>query len=83
MAKKTKRDIIIEALVEKQGCIEMECKSGKYRQFNRPGIEDSYIFVGRSGAVRVGRIATKSQSITNSKWVKEHLLEKWEPKEKK
>ena len=77
MAKKTKRDIIIDALIDDNGCIEVECRSGKYRQFKRPEVDDSFIFVGRNGAVRVGRVATKSTSITNTKWVKEILLEKW------
>ena len=77
MSKKTKRDVIIDALVNENGCVEIDCKSSKYRQFERPGIDDSYLFVGRNGAVRVGRVATKSQSLTNTKWVKEILLKKW------
>jgi hypothetical protein len=74
---KTKRETIINSLVDNYDCVEVPSKSGKYRQFKRAGVEDSYIFVGKSGAVRVGRIASKSQSITRSKWVVEHLLENW------
>ena len=74
MAKLTKRDKIVAALLER-GCEEMDCRSGKYRQFNRPEVEGSYLFVGKKGAVRVGRVATKSLSITNSKWVQKILLD--------
>ena len=77
MAKKGKRDTIIEALLER-GLVEVPSRS-KYRQFKAPeSNEESYIFVGQNGAVRTGRIASKSRSITRSKWVQEFLLEKWE-----
>ena len=53
---------IIEHLLQK-GCKEIPCKSKKYRRFTRPDRNDFY-FVGKAGALRAGKIVSKSISLT-------------------
>lgn len=72
MAKQTKRDKIVESLL-KAGHEEMECKSGKYRQFTVMGRDEEFFFVGKKGALRIGKCATKSLSLTNSTFYKNLL----------
>jgi hypothetical protein len=69
MGKMTKREKIVEGLVDK-GYKEVPCRSGKYLQFTIPFKPDTFIFVGKKGAVRVGPCASKSYSVTSSKFVK-------------
>ncbi len=61
--RQTLQERIARYLVDGRGFREVESRSRKYRQFQAPGAE-SYYFVGRSGAVRSGRIVTNSSSIT-------------------
>jgi len=67
---KTKEEKIIEGLLERE-CKEIPCKSRKYRQFLRQGLKDatgqemeSFYFVGRNGALRVGKNISNSFSIS-------------------
>jgi len=57
-----KREKVIEFL-KQRGCKEVESKSGKYKKFSRPTRKDFY-FVGRNGALRVGKNASQSISLT-------------------
>ena len=61
MKKLKKSEKVINLLLEK-GCKEIKSKS-KYKQFTRPGRNDFY-FVGRAGALRTGKTASKSTSLT-------------------
>ena len=74
MAKITKTQKIINGLVDK-GHEEVPCKSSKYRQFTVPFKPDTFIFVGKRCAVRVGTCASKSYSVTHSKFVKSLFTE--------
>jgi len=60
---KRKRDKIADALAER-GCIEVESRSRKYKQFMIPG-RDNFYFVGKSGALRVGKTISNSISLTH------------------
>lgn len=62
MPKQTKAEKIIQELL-KWGCKEVASKSRKYRQFKRPNF-DNYYFVGRHGALRVGKTVSNSVSLT-------------------
>ncbi len=63
MAKtKTQQEKVIEYLTKK-GFVELKSRSGKYRRFSSSH-EGQYYFIGRKGAVRVGRCASNSFSIT-------------------
>ena len=66
MAKQTQQEKIIKWFLS-IGFAEMECRSGKYRQFkSASNWPDKYFyFVGRKGAVRAGKRASKSFSITD------------------
>ena len=75
MAKKTKTQKLIESL-EKMGCKEVKGKS-KYRQFTIPGRDNEFYFVGSRAALRVGRIASKSFSISHRV---NDIIKKWEEK---
>ena len=68
----TKTEKIVQGLVYK-GHQEVPCRSGKYRQFTIPMKPDTFIFVGKRAAVRVGTCASKSYSVTGSKFVKSLL----------
>ena len=73
---KTKRDTIIEALLA-QGFTEIQSRS-KYRTFQYPdSSRDDKVFVGKAGAVRFGRVASKSVSLSHTAWVNENLLANW------
>lgn len=63
MAKKTKTIKMIEIL-EEMGCVEVPSRS-KYRSFKDPTQENRFYFVGNRGAVRCGRISSKSISVTH------------------
>lgn len=66
-------DRVVRYLEEGLHYKEVASKS-RYRQFNRPGL-DPY-FVGSNGAVRFGRSASASQSITDIIHAKMKLWEK-------
>lgn len=61
--KKTLADKVIDFLIEK-GMKEVPSKSRKYRTFSPPNRDDFY-FVGKKGAVRVGKTSSKSFSISD------------------
>lgn len=65
---KRKRELIIEALLT-LGCEEVECRSGKYRAFRKEtlggGVNPFHYFVGKSGALRRGKVPSDSMSITH------------------
>ena len=64
MKKKLIREKVIDYLTEK-GLVEIESKSGKYRTFMKKNDINAYhYFVGKKGAVRVGKCSSKSISIT-------------------
>ena len=59
-----KAEKIIKWLEEERGCIELKSKSGKYRQFKRLDSTDFY-FVGKNGALRAGKSASNSVSLSD------------------
>jgi len=59
----TKTQALIRAL-EKKGSREVESPSTKYRKFVLGNLT---LWVGRSGALRTGRTATASRSLTDGK----------------
>lgn len=61
----TKTDEII-ALLGKMGANEVDCRSGKYRQFKHPHdrMPGFSFFVGKRAAIRRGTCASNSVSIT-------------------
>ena len=63
MAKQTQQDKIVKWFLS-IGFTEMECRSGKYRQLKSAQPKYFY-FIGRKGAVRAGKCASKSFSITD------------------
>lgn len=71
MAKQTKRDAIIEALIV-LGSKEVPAKSSKYREFTRTVTvqgetrTDYKYFVGRMGALRTGTCISKSYSLEHA-----------------
>lgn len=65
MAKKTKTQKIIEYLEEK-GYVEDPKDRSKYRAFTDPNKPGYKYFVGKRGALRHGKCATKSISITDA-----------------
>ncbi len=81
MPKQTLQERIIRYLTEAQGAVEVPSSSRKYRQLNRSitmpngRTGESYYFIGRAGAIRVGRCASKSQSFTDAIMPK---VEAWE-----
>jgi len=44
------------------GCIEVVCRSKKYRQFQIPN-SYNYFFVGNKGALRIGRVSAKARRV--------------------
>ena len=65
MAKITITARIVHALLQ-MGCKEVESNIGKYRTFQKQeaGLADFYL-VGHAGALRKGRCASKSYSISH------------------
>ncbi len=62
--KQSKADKIINWIL-RQGCKETPSRS-KYRQFTRPGHEQGYFyFVGKNGALRTGKSASNSISLSH------------------
>ena len=59
-----KADIIIEHLKSK-GSKELPSTSRKYRKFTHPTRENAFYWVGKSGALRAGRTAGDSISLTH------------------
>ncbi len=57
----TKTDQIVNALLAR-GFVEIQSRSGKYREFVKDGKENHY-FVGSHGALRVGHCASQSRSL--------------------
>lgn len=71
---KTLHDRYVAAL-QMRGCvITLRQPSGKYTRLTRPSKDGTYYFVGRSGAVRYGTIATGSRAASDE-W-KSRLLAK-------
>ena len=60
MKKLTETQKIINT-IENFGFEEVPCRSKKYRQFKVS--EKNSLFVGKRGALRYGRVATKSMSV--------------------
>jgi len=65
MAKETKTQRIIKLLLSKGSTEIILSKSKKYKQFTINGRPGMYFWVGKSGAVRVGKNPSKSISITH------------------
>ena len=59
-----KAERIIRWLEEERGCTELKSKSRKYRQFKRLDSTDFY-FVGKNGALRAGKSASDSVSLSH------------------
>ena len=57
----TNQETIIMALIDR-GCKEVQSTSRKYRQFIAPNGKNYW--VGKQGAVRIGKCISKSTSIT-------------------
>lgn len=75
MARKMTMAQRVVRFLESRGSVEVQGKS-HYRQFTRPGREPgTFYFVGTMGAVRVGRCASKSMSVTEGV---HRIVEKWE-----
>ena len=63
MKKLSKAETIIKYLIENEGAEEVSSNSRRYRKFTRPGTNRFY-YVGKMGAIRSGRTATDSISLT-------------------
>jgi len=72
---KTLTDRIVRFLTEGLHCVEIRSKS-KYRQFSRSIDPLSYYFIGKAGAVRAGKNASNSISLTNHVKANMHLWER-------
>lgn len=59
----TKQERYAAALL-KQGFVEIESNSGKYRTLRSP--QGTLYFLGKSGAVRVGRCPSQSYAMTEA-----------------
>jgi len=57
------RNKVVEYLISTKGCEEVECANRKYRQFKIPN-QIVFYFVGQSGALRKGKSASSSKSLT-------------------
>lgn len=60
------KEIIIEKLKER-GMKELPSNSRKYKKFTHP-LSDRFYWVGKSGALRVGRTIGESYSISSAFW---------------
>jgi hypothetical protein len=60
---KLKRDKVIEFL-KGRGCEELPRISKKYQKFSYPGRDDQFYFVGKAGALRVGKNQSSSFSVS-------------------
>jgi hypothetical protein len=74
MAKLTNAQKMVENLL-KLGCKEVPCRSGKYRQFTRFDKEGEFFFVGVKGALRAGKVATKSITLSHTNFAKKLVEE--------
>jgi hypothetical protein len=72
---KTLTDSVVRYLEERLDMKEVECRSGKYRQFEKDGSDP--FFVGTKGAVRTGKCASKSISVSH---LIQPALKNWEKK---
>jgi len=78
MAKKL-QDRVAAYLIEAKGFLEIPSTSQKYRKFMNPLKKGQFYFLGKSGAVRVGRTVSNSISLT----LQVHAtLQAWERKNK-
>lgn len=59
----TLQDRIIEKL-KARGCQELQSSSSKYRKFTHPKYADRFYWVGKAGALRVGRTVGESVSVS-------------------
>ena len=71
---KTLTDRVVRYLVEGRKMQEIHSKS-RYRQFIPTGNNPNYYFVGKAGAIRSGRTASNSISITDTIY---RNMEMWE-----
>jgi hypothetical protein len=53
------------AALETAGYKEIDTRSSKYKAFEKPGISQR-LFVGKSGALRIGRSSSQSRSLTGT-----------------
>lgn len=60
----TKAEQVIKYLMGK-GAREVTSNSRKYRKFSYPGRGDKFYFVGKAGALRVGRTVGESVSVSH------------------
>lgn len=60
--------------IKRRGYIEISSRSRKYREFRKEGAPLGY-FVGKCGALRRGRIASKTVSLTGTSFYKGLLKE--------
>ncbi len=78
MKHEKKADRLVRALLA-MGCAELRTKSGKYRMFEHSAevtALPSYYFIGKMGALRAGKCASKSVSLESAI---PGLLAKWAP----
>ena len=72
MARKTIRDRLIDALIAKGSSIVENARTRRYTVLTRYDGRPGYLYVGRSGALRVGRTVSESRGIPE--FVKARLL---------
>lgn len=56
----------IEGVLEAVGCRRITCRLSKYHVWSDPTRVGRYFFVGRNGALRAGKNATASISLTDT-----------------
>lgn len=61
----TLRDRVIEKL-KARGCRELPSPSRKYRKFTYPQSSDRFYWVGKAGALRIGRTVGESFSVSSA-----------------
>ena len=74
-AKITQRTKIVEQLFA-NGHRTVLSRSAKYQVFNVPGEAETFLFVGRSGALRKGRTVTESHSLEGT--VRNRIIARWD-----
>lgn len=60
----TKKSDKVIALITKRGAREVKSTSSKYRKFTVPNRPDTFYWVGKNGALRVGKTVSDSLSLT-------------------
>ena len=59
-----KSEQVVQSLLAK-GCRELPSPSRKYRKFTHPRGPDIFYFIGKAGALRAGKNASSSISLTS------------------